>query len=251
MIQGIYAAASGMMAIEDQQAVIANNIANAATPGFKRQNVIQEGFYQVLQGELANLATLEFDSAPGGGTRVTGVYSDWSEGTLSMTGDPFNIALVGPGFLTVETERGDRYTRGGRLIVDTDGHLATAEGQKVLAVGGTPLVVNGGRFEVDEDGNVYVDGVGAGKLLIAEFSDPRYLSREGDGLYAITNGEAPDDEADETRVVSGALELSNVQMPYEMAQMMAGLRAYGAYQRVLNSSDETLSRLIDQVAMPI
>lgn len=250
MIQGLYAAASGMTAIEEQQGVIANNIANAATPGFKRQNIIQEGFYGILQGEMRDAAAFNGQTAPGGGVHVAGVYSDWNEGTIASTGDPMNIALVGPGFLTVETDGGDRYTRGGRFQVDPDGYLATSEGQKILGAGGMPIRVDGARVEFDEMGNVYADGSNVGRLELVEFAEPRMLSREGDGLFAAPTG-AAFDVAQNTRVVSQALELSNVQLPYEMAQMMAGLRAYGAYQRMINTADETLGRLIDQVAMPV
>lgn len=250
MIQGLYAAASGMMAIEDQQAIIANNIANASTPGFKRQNVISEGFYQILQSQTGSAAAFNGSQGPGGGSRIAGSYADWREGTLSTTLDPFNVALTGPGFMTVQTERGDRYTRGGRLKVDEMGQLATSEGQKVIGAGGVPISVPSGIFEVDETGGIFVKGASVGRLQLAEFEDPRLLSREADGLYSADDSDAGLKEATDTRVFSGMLELSNVQMPYEMTQMISGLRAYGAYQRVINTSDETLGRLIDQVAMP-
>ena len=239
-----------MTAIEEQQAIIANNIANAATPGFKRQNCVEEGFYGVLQSQMSGGAASNSVKGPGGGVRVAGSYSDWREGTLSTTGDQFNVALSGPGFVTVQTDDGDRYTRGGRFKVDEAGQLATEGGQKVLGAGGTPIDVQGSQFEVDELGNVLVDGSNVGRLQMVEFDNPRLLSREDNGLYSVgESGEQPK-EATQTTAHSGMLELSNVQMPYEMAQMISGLRAYGAYQKVINTSDESLSRLIDQVAMP-
>jgi flagellar basal body rod protein FlgG len=181
---------------------------------------------------------------------VAGSYADWREGVLSTTSDPFNVALSGPGFLTVQTENGDRYWRGGRMKVDEAGQLATSEGQKILGAGNSPIDVKDGTFELDEQGNVYLNGANAGTLKMVEFEDPRQLSRDADGLYTTGESDATPKEAADTRVFGGMLELSNVQMPYEMAQMISGLRAYGAYQRVINTSDETLGRLIDQVAMP-
>lgn len=252
MIQGLYAAASGLMAIEEQQSVIANNIANASTPGFKRQNAIQEGFYEILLNRMINPAFLDVQKGPGGGLRTAETYSDFGNGVLATTGDPFHVALQGPGFFSVDTPDGILYTRNGRFTVDGEGQLATAEGHKVLSAGGAPIDVSGGRFEVDASGTVLIDGLNAGQISITEFEQPHLLSRRGDSLYyapeAALAASAP---AQNTRVAPGSLEMSNVQLPYEMAQMMLGLRAYGANQRVINCMDETMSRLIDQVAMPM
>ncbi|MDX9972499.1 MAG: flagellar basal-body rod protein FlgF [FCB group bacterium] len=250
MIQGLYAAASGMIAIEDQQSIIANNIANASTPGFKRQNCVEEGFYSVFSEKMRSAASFGQSTSPGGGVRIVGSYADWREGTLATTDDPFSIALTGPGFLTVQTDNGDRYTRGGRLQIDPEGHLATADGKKVMGAGSAPITVTGNNFQVDEDGNVYSDGANVGRMQLMEFDDPRLLTRDGDGLYATGDSGPQAVEATETSVHGGMLELSNVQLPYEMAQMISGIRAYGAYQKVINTSDESIGRLIDQVAMP-
>ena len=251
MIQGLYAAASGMLAVEDQQAVIANNIANASTPGFKRQNTVNEGFYTLFLKSSESAAMLDMQKGPGGGVRSGGAYSDFSNGVIAVTGDPFNVGLMGPGFLTVGTDRGERYTRDGRFATDADGQLATLEGAKVLSDAGDPIDVSGGIVEFDPAGNVLVNGAVVGKLAVVEFDEPTRLQREGDGLYVAPDGMEPrTGEEGTTTVVPGALETANVQLPYEMTQMMVGMRAYGAYQRVINSADETMSRLIDQVAMP-
>lgn len=250
MIQGLYAAASGLMANEERQAVIANNIANVTTPGFKRQNAVQEGFYGVLLDKMQTPFHLNAKTNPGGGIGVSETYSDMSNGILTTTGDALNVGLSGPGFLTVATPAGDRYTRNGRLSVDADGQLSTIDGYKVLGAGGTPIAVSGGSLEFDENGTVLVDGAPAGRLAVVEFASPGRLSREGNSLYAAPDDMTPN-PAENTGVVQKALEMANVQMPYEMAQMMVGLRAYAANQKVINCADETMSRLIEQVAMPI
>lgn len=252
MIQALYAAASGMMAVEDQQSVLANNIVNASTPGFKRQNAVTEGFYSLLLEKMHNPAFLDAQNRPGGGLRLQRTYTDFADGMLATTGDPLNIALVGPGFIRVETPQGERFTRDGRFTLNGQSQLTTIEGHPVLSPNRLPITVPEGRLEFDSDGNVLVNGQVAARLDLVEFDNAGALMREGNSLYNAPPAALDTARrAEATRVVSGALELSNVQIPTEMAQMMVGLRAYGAYQRVINSTDETMGRLIEQVAMPV
>lgn len=250
MIQGLYAAASGMIATEDRQAVIANNIANAATAGFKRQNAVQEGFREVFLGKFGSARRLNAERGPGGGMKLINVYTDYSSGPVAMTGNPLNVALQGPGFLAVETPEGERFTRDGDFSINAQGQLATSDGYPVLSEGG-PIDVNGGKVEFDADGTVIVNNEAAGKLRIAEFDDPRLLERYGKSLYAPSDGAGAPRPGDSTSVVAGGLEGSNVQIPFEMAQMTLGLRLYNANQKVINSVDESVGRLINEVGMPV
>lgn len=251
MIQGLYAAATGMIALEDRQAVIANNIANASTAGYKRQNAIQEGFNEVFLGKLATPQRLNVERGPGGGLKLIHTYTDLAAGPVAVNGNPLNVALQGPGYLAVETPRGERFTRSGVFTVDADGQLATPEGYKVLDSGGSPIDVSGGAVTFDALGFIYVNNQNAGQLRLLEFADPHYLEREGHNLFALAEG-APDTAlpAEQTAVIPGAVEGSNVQLPFEMAQMMWGMRAYNANQKVINSVDETVGRLINDVGAP-
>ncbi len=97
MIQGLYAAANGMMAVEDRQAVIANNIANVTTPGFKRQVAVQKGFYQAFFSESRSALRLNLETAPGGGLKITETFSAFANGVVTSTGSALDIALIGPG----------------------------------------------------------------------------------------------------------------------------------------------------------
>lgn len=238
-----------MIATEDRQAVIANNIANAATVGFKRQNAIAEGFKEIFLGALGNAARLNAERGPGGGTKTTNVFTDYSSGPIGMTGNPLHVALQGPGFLAVETPQGERFTRNGDLTIDADGQLATADGYKILGDGGA-IDVSGGNVEFDTQGNVIVNNESVGKLRVVEFENPRLLERYGQGLYAPVEKAGAPRPGDNTSIVPGALEGSNVQIPFEMAQMTLGLRLYNANEKVINSVDETVGRLINEVGMP-
>ncbi len=248
MIQGLYAAATGMITIEDQQSVIANNIANSATVGFKRQNATAEGFKQVFLGQAGTAARLNATKAPGGGLRLLSTYTDQQSGPLLATGDPLNIALTGPGFITVTTPDGQRYTRNGAFKVDQDGQLATSDGYKIQGDGGGPITVSGGAVSFDRSGNVLIDNQPVGKLGIVEFADVKALQHDGTNLFASATGTGT--PATNTEVAPGTLEGSNVQLPVEMASMILGLRAYAANQKVISSVDDTLTRLIDDVGTP-
>ncbi|NUM53754.1 MAG: flagellar hook-basal body protein [Candidatus Hydrogenedentes bacterium] len=249
MIQGLYAAASGMIATEDRQAVIANNIANAATAGFKRQNAISEGFKEIFLGSLGTAARLNAERGPGGGLALTNVYTDYATGPIGMTGNPMHVALQGPGFIAVETPAGERFTRNGEFSINAEGQLTTSDGFAILGDGGA-IEVNGGSVEFDSSGAVLVDNQSVGKLRIVEFENPNLLERYGQNLFAPVESAGGPRPGDNTSVVPGGLEGSNVQVPFEMAQMTLGLRVYNANQKVINSVDETMGRLINEVGMP-
>ncbi len=252
MIQGLYSAATGIVAIEARQAAVANNIANASTVGFKRQNPVQEGFYNYFVTKLKRPFHFNVVSGPGGGAKVVETFSDLSGGIMRKTGDPLNVALQGPGYLVVDTPGGERFTRAGALAIDVDGHLATSDGYKVQNVGGGWIDARGGPVTIDSEGAVSVDGVMMGQMRLVEFEDAHMLTREGYTLLAASDAAMRRSaRAANTQVVQEQLEMSNVNLSREMVEMIMGLRAYAANQRVINSVDETMSRLIDQVGSPV
>ncbi|GMV91571.1 MAG: flagellar basal body rod protein FlgG [Candidatus Hydrogenedentota bacterium] len=251
MIQGLYAAATGMIALEERHAIIANNLANASTSGFKRQGAVQEGFYQVFLGELGTPQLYNAERGPGGGLKTIESFADFSTGPLQHTGNPLNVALMGPGFIAVDTPGGVRYTRDGNFTIDANGQLVTNDGFLVQGAGGGGIDVSGGRARIDGDGIVWVDGIQTGQLGIIEFADPGALLRQGDNLFAANpESLAQSAPATETTVVGESLEASNVQVPEEMASMILGMRAYTANQKVISSVDETVGRLINDVGSP-
>lgn len=250
MIKGLYAAATGMMAIDQRQSVIANNISNASTVGFRRQEPVQKGFYDLFLDRATRPPIVNQHSAPGGGALFVETFTDARRGAFTMTGDPLNVALDGPGYLVVDTPQGERFTRSGALAIDIEGQLATRDGFKILGEGGTPVNVGGGKLSISADGAVREDGQEAGRLRVVEFENIHMLTNQGNGLYRASEAAlARSAPATDTRVVHESLELSNVNIPNEMIGMMLGVRAYEANQKYINVVDETMSRLIDQVGM--
>ncbi|HNR30950.1 MAG TPA: flagellar basal-body rod protein FlgF [Candidatus Hydrogenedentes bacterium] len=251
MIAGLYTSANGMVALEEAQAAIANNIANASTTGFRRHQAVQTGFYQVFSNVLRRPAAFQFERAPGGGVKVAETFTDTAPGVLHTTGGPLDLAIEGSGYFVVETPRGERYTRDGNFMVDVDGDLATAEGYKVLSIDGRSMDVRGGNVVVDADGQIAVNGVPAGQVRLVAFEDPQRLRREGENLFRAPDGvTSVTANGAGTAVHQGRLESANVNLPVELTNMLLGLRAYEANLRAIHAADETVSQLIDRVAMP-
>ena len=251
MIKSLYAAATGMVAVEDRQAVIANNIANASTIAYRRQEAVQKGFYGVFSNKLVRPHRFDNSSAPGGGVKVVETFTSTLAGPIATTDDPLNVALSGPGFFAVNTPGGERFTRAGNFVVDPDGELATAAGYKVQGSGGGAIEVPAGNVEITQDGALKAQGVTAGQLRLVEFEDPHMLTRQGEGLYhASPEAMQRSADATQTTVLNKSLELSNVSLPKEMVSMILALRAYAANQQVINAFDQTMTRVIEQVGMP-
>src|SRR5690349_16189218 len=138
MDRGLYIAASGMLAEQIRQDQIANDMANAATPGYKADRTSQRGFGDLL---LANSATGAIVGPQGTAVEVDKVQTDFSPKPARDTGEPLDFAITGEGFFAVKTAQGVRYTRNGQLTSDAQGQLVTAQGDLVLGRGGRALTV--------------------------------------------------------------------------------------------------------------
>lgn len=248
MIYGLYHSAAGMMTNEYRQSVIANNLANADTVGFKRDvPVFAERATAAAAGERSN-PTSGLLEALSGGLWLGPTYTDFSEGSLVRTGNPLDVALDGPGFLMVESNGQPLLTRDGRMLMDPFGRLVAAvDGAPMLARGGGPIALNprGGTPTVSQEGWIVQDGQRVAQLALVDVPDYRALSKVGAGRFAapLTDPrEAP------ARVHAGALESSSVRAVPELVGMIEAARAYEINARMLTLQDDTLGRLISQVA---
>jgi flagellar basal-body rod protein FlgF len=248
---GLYAAAHGMRSIEQQQEVIANNLANVSTPGFRRQEGVVEGFYEIFLGARGTVNRYDARTAPGGGLKMVETFSNTANGPVVMTGAKLDTALEGPGFFVVDTPFGERFTRAGNFSMDVAGNLVTVDGHFVQDTAGGVLTIGDGEPVFQDDGTVTVNGQPIGQLRVVEFEDPHMLLREGGSLYAASDAAlARSAPAQETRVRGGALEQSNTQVAAEMIKMTLGARMYAANQRIITAIDDTLGLVINQVGTP-
>ena len=224
MERGLYIAASGMLAEQVRQDQIANDLANAATPGYKADRTSQAGFGELL---LANSATGATVGPQGTAVQVSAVETDFSPKPAKDTGEPLDFAIVGEGFFAVQTANGTRYTRNGQFQADAQGRLVTPQGDPVLGRGGRTL-------SVGADGRVDPRA-----LEVVNLRNPR---KDGDNLVA---GTPAGTAAGQVR--AGALESSGADAARSMVDMIASMRAFEAGQKVIQTIDETLGKAATQV----
>ena len=230
MIQGLYTAVSGMAAHQTRIDILANNLANVDTPGFKAemitidQSVMPESLWRDI---LAPLSTVEAGRA--------GV--NLAPGALKSTGSPLDLAIVGPGLFVVQTPQGERYTRAGNFVRDSEGFLATQDGFRVLGTGG-PVPVPEAGFRVDEAGGL-PDG---GTLRFVGSGTFQSLVKVGGTLFASAENTPAPAAATDVRIVQGQLEGSNVNVVMNMVEMLATTRTYEAYQRTIQALDQTVGQ---------
>jgi flagellar basal-body rod protein FlgG len=230
VIPGLYTASSGMVAHQAKLDVLANNLANADTVGFKADVPAVD----VSGSPPFDLSGQESPAASPGAGRLG---LDLSPGILKQTGNPFDLAILGTGLFVVQTPQGERYTRAGSFTRDANGFLVTPEGFQLLSDGG-PVRVPEGGLRVGSRGEI----AGAGRLRIVAGPDHPGLTKAGGNLYALIPGAAPPPAAPETTVVQGQLESSNVNVVRTMVEMLATLRSYEAYQRTIQALDQTANQ---------
>ncbi|GGA64500.1 flagellar hook-basal body protein [Ornithinibacillus halotolerans] len=260
MLRGFYTAASGMISMQRQQEALANNIANANTPGYKADQATIRAFPEMLLYQMGPGSTPAkgLSTANEIGSINTGVYvqeyvPNYIQGALKETGVLTDVALIdgvfpdetGSLFFSVQNENGEvRYTRNGNFTVDGEGYLTTTQGYYVLDAGGDPIQTGGMEFIVLDDGTLQV-GQQAIQLGIAYTADANQLEKEGDGLF---NGEAGQVPAGVTfSVKQGFLEQSNVDAVQTMTQMMDAYRSFELNQRVLKAYDESLGKAVSEI----
>jgi flagellar basal-body rod protein FlgF len=261
MLRGIYSAASGMLANQTKMDVIAQNLANVNTPGYKRETTISQSFQSLLverindrpePGQVDNTPT--FVGPMGLGTFIANTATRLTAGPLQATGNPLDVAIRGDGFFVVQTANGLRYTRQGNFQQSADGRLVTVDGLPVLLQDGTPAQAAPGEvLSIGRSGEVKAGDRVLGQLQIAASTQLGPVTKEGAGLWRVADGGETamvvgDGEAGAGyQLEVGFIEQSNVNPITEMVEMIATMRAYEAAQRTIQTQDETLRRAVNDV----
>jgi flagellar basal-body rod protein FlgG len=233
MERGLYIAASGMVAEQARQDRVANDLANASTPGYKPSIAPQESFGAILLGRSVDGQPVGSLSA--GVASATPVV-DLSEGAVKETDEPLDFAIQGDGFFSVQSPQGVQYTRNGQLTLDANRRLVTSTGDPVLDAQGRTITLPNGTPVVAADGTISVSGKQVAKLALTSVN---VTSSLGGGLYTgKTNGAATG------TVRQGALEGSGADPMTAMVDMMDSMRAYEAGQRVLHALDDSLGKAV-------
>jgi flagellar basal-body rod protein FlgG len=235
MDRGLYIAASGMLAELVQQDQIANDLANASTPGYKADRSAERSFGDLL---LANQKDGSLVGPLSLGTHVDTIATDLSQAPLRETDGKLDVGLEGDGFLAVRTANGVRYTRDGQLSLDAQGRLVTATAQEpVLDQQGREIVVGSNDPTIAPDGTIQVGNRAVARIGVFSLANPQKV---GDNEFTGTAGARPA----ATQVRQGFLETAGVDPARTMVDMIASLRAYEASQRVLHAIDDSLGKAV-------
>lgn len=253
MLRGLYSAASGMLSDLTRMDVISNNLANADSAGYKRQEVVQHAFNDLLLRRLNDRSQMvSAGQAPtvgllGTGSYVDGIVTDFQPGPLKPTGNPLDLSLRDlPDqplqFFAVQTPAGVRYTR--TLSLQTlGGQLLNQDGYAVLGQNG-PVKVDGQDLQVDESGRVIVGGRAVDQLQVVSFASDAGLQRVGQALYQATTQSGQAQTTGTPALLVGMQETSNVNPVLEMVRMIDVMRSYEAGQKAVQSEDGTLEKLL-------
>ncbi len=231
---------SQQLAAYQSMDVIANNVANVSTPGYRREEpTFQEYVAQVrpTEGERGT-QTLSF-------VEDTGNARDMSEGPRTNTGAPFDVAIHGKGFFVVQTPNGNRYTRDGHFALDTAGQIVDENGNAVQGDGGAVTISpDDGDIHIGQDGTISGKNGQIAKLKVALFANEAVLQKNGANDFSTTV--TPTDATDFT-LTQGTLEGSNVQPVVEISHMIEVMRAYQATSTLTQSQQELMRQAIDKL----
>jgi len=278
MSKGLWPALSGSIAQSERLDTVANNLANADTNGFKRDQVA----FKAVMASATSAAQKEdiprraytekdfhkLDGAQSAYAVVEGTYTDFAQGRAKLTGNPLDVALEGKGFLEVLGPQGVRYTRHGSLKLSSEGMLVTTEGFPVLSPGagqdanGAPVSredlmarairfdmskPGGGRLTITTDGKIFQDKTELSRLSINEFVDPKLLHKEGSSLFRNELAANLSQEAGGTQVRQGMIETSNVNTVAEMVELLKASRLFEANEKIIRTYGDMESRAVNDL----
>ncbi len=236
MLEGMYAAASGMEAQQQQLDSIGNDLANASTTGYKAEQV---GFRDLLYNEV-NIAGTTTSVGAGAAAEVVG--RDQSQGAIQSTEDPLDLAIEGPGFFTVKRPDGTlALTRDGSFQVNSGGQLTTAEGDRLDPPLTLPKGTSPSEVSIGPDGTVRVGTRTVGKLALVTVAAPDHLLAAGGNLFTTTAASGATRPTAAATIRQGALESSNVDMSTDMVQMMSAQRGYQLESSAIQTENQMLS----------
>jgi len=251
VLYGLYLSATGMIVQRHQHEVIANNMANVNTTAFKRDVATFRLRAPESQSSASGMAYREpLLDRLGGGTFVNPTYTEFAQGEIEKTDRALDVCLRGPGFFTVRDAQGKTfYTRDGRFALERGtGRLTTLNGAcMVLGATGQPIQVDPSRdVTISSDGVISQDGQAAGRLRVVDFEDRRALRKVGANRFEHSGVEP--EHVRSPQVLAGALERSGADAVRELVSMIEAQRAYEANARMVTVQNETLGRVVNDLA---
>ena len=239
-----YIALSRQGGLRRQMDIVANNLANMSTSGFKSEKMM---FVEHLVRSKGVDSRLGEKNAY---VRDIATRRDFSEGSLQTTNNPLDVGISGDGFFTIQTEIGNQYTRNGHFRLDQEGQLVTEAGDPVLADGETPIFFTPGetRIVITRDGTVSTENGELGKLAIVDFENKQKLKPGSGGLFRATSEAVP---IENPNLHQGMLEGSNVQPIIEMSYMIGVHRAYDNVKMFMEREDQRMREMAKGLAQVV
>jgi flagellar basal-body rod protein FlgF len=231
VVRGLLYSEHGMKARMKQLDMIANNLANANTTGYKRDVIFNEA--------------LSLESMKNKSLVPCEQLSDFSQGVLQETGNHLDFAIKGNAFFCVQGPEEIRFTRNGNFQVDAEGYLCTSDGSKVLGERGPILVSE--DFNVGEQGEIVENGTVIDRFNLVEFDDLTQLRKEGNGYFSYQNENNGVQPAEKVTLLQGFVENSNTNPINEMVTMIELYRQFEADQKAIRTQDDTLGKAINDV----
>jgi flagellar basal-body rod protein FlgF len=229
MDSGIYTAYSGLRAQSDALEILANNLANINTTGFKEQ----KAFYTYLnQAAEASQKPDDLNTVINQLIQTRSALSG-EAGSLSATNRELDIAIAGDGFLVIQTPRGIRYTRNGSLDLNAQSVLTTSEGMPVLGTSGRKITLGPGKIRIGDSGDVFLNDIRIDRLKVTAFGDLSDLEKEGNSLFKSRPG-ASSEKSSDAKIKSGYLEQSNVNPVSSIVRMVEIQRHFEAIQKSIH-----------------
>lgn len=233
----IYIGLSKQIALREKMDIIANNVANMSTPGYRAQNMVFDEYISDPRGQEDPLSfVLDY-----------GQFQVTEPGSLTTTGSPLDVALEGRGFFGIVTPDGVQYSRAGNFSLNNNNEIITPSGFQVANAGGGPIALPEGvrQILIDENGNIATENGVLDQLMVVEFENDQVLEPAGNGLYRTDAAAVP---SEETRVIQGSFEGSNVKPVLEMTRMIEVLREYQSVQRMMQSEHDRMRSAIQKLS---
>ncbi len=261
MWRGLYTAATGMITEQNRTAVIANNLANANTTGYKRDRAVNEEFSPMLirrindtkQYKVTDFKRFSIEGKPprvgtlGLGAYTAEIATDHAQGNMMTTGNPLDLAISGEGYFAIQTPDGVRYTRNGNFYLTQAGDLVTSNGQAVLDQNGQGINIRPGTRDimVGAQGQIWADRRQVGQLQFVQFNDRRAVLKQGDSLFYPQQGAQPQPATGE--INQGLLERSNSNVIDEMVDLVNNYRVYEANSKAVTTQDTMIDHSVNEV----
>ncbi|MEZ5897845.1 MAG: flagellar basal-body rod protein FlgF [Parvularculaceae bacterium] len=230
-----YVSLSRQIALERELSLVANNVANAATTGYRREGSIFSEYIQGLRGDNNSVSQ----------TRLAGATIDQTSGAYIQTGESLDVAISGPGFFVVETPRGERLTRKGDFQLNENNEIVSSAGDRLMGGGGAIVVPPGAsRLTIATDGVVSADDAVISQIRIVD-ADATTLKRESGAMFEAVNGV---EDSTDAKLRQGFVESSNVNPVLEISRLIEVQRAFEMQRQLANDEADRIRSAIESLS---